>query len=393
MKLYKGEQLNNKKINWTNPEDLPENPQLKELEKGKQLFISNCASCHAIGRDLTAPNLAHMVKRSKMIAKKEGHNYLYEFTRNWNKVYSKSKYYREITCWSPSVMNLFEPFSDKELDNLYGYIENESELNNLPIPVNYLDECIDSCRKYERIKDSLQGIRTQLEKDSVPMVIEKRESFVILPTTSPVISAPALVEPLTFKSLYYQFTIESFGWYNIDILLKEETHCIPSNLTVSMKGQYSERANLYLIIPSLKALLPGGLLTNQKTTYGFYEKDGSIPLPSETKAYIIAIGDYEDKIVFSEQQFITSRKQSIEIELAFIEKEVFNKKMNSLSFDGLSLLVAGTKKADSLRKVVKDLKEVEMLKPKGCDCNCGKQSLPSTAKNNINDEQAILNTK
>ncbi|WP_442160060.1 hypothetical protein, partial [Rhizobium leguminosarum] len=35
MKVFKGEKIKGDQINWTNPVDLPENPQLKALEQGK----------------------------------------------------------------------------------------------------------------------------------------------------------------------------------------------------------------------------------------------------------------------------------------------------------------------------------------------------------------------
>jgi hypothetical protein len=95
--------------------------------------------------------------------KDRAHDFLYAFTRNWTKVYEASDYYRAITCFSPTAMSSFEQLSDEDLDALYGYIENESELRNLPVPNNFTD-CLDSCITYQRIKDSLQGIRSKLEK-------------------------------------------------------------------------------------------------------------------------------------------------------------------------------------------------------------------------------------
>jgi len=388
MKIFKGEKIKGDQINWTNPVDLPDNPQLNALNKGKEIFLNNCASCHAIGKVVTGPDLAHMVKRNEAIIEREKasrvrdsegmHDFLYAFTRNWASVYESSSYYRAITCFSPSTMTFFEQLSDTDLDNIYGYIENESELRNLPIPNNSIFDCLDSCRRYERTRDSLNGIRTQLEEKSVPMVIEKWNFDTSFRNTDTGIRVPVviedldLVEPLSHKSLYYQFTVESFGWTNVDLYFKDDPRCVQSELIVSTREPYNERINLYLVIPSITALLPGGPLTGKENSYGFFEKDGSIPLPPDSKAYIIAVGEYEDKIVFSQIDFITSRKQSFQLELSLISKEEFNTKMSALNFKDLSISVADTEIAEPLRTVVKDLKEAEKLKPKGCGCDCGR---------------------
>lgn len=63
MKLFKGETNADGDVNWTEPTALPENKQLAAVDRGKQLFESKCASCHAIGKDITGPNLAHFKKR------------------------------------------------------------------------------------------------------------------------------------------------------------------------------------------------------------------------------------------------------------------------------------------------------------------------------------------
>ena len=383
MKLFKGE-IEGDRINWTNPVALSDNPQLKALEQGKELFINNCASCHALGKVITGPDLAHMVKRSKIIAKREHHNYLYDYTRNPYKP-NASRHYTAINCFSPTSMSSFEQLTDRDLDNLYSYIQNESELRNLPIPDYSFEICFDSCIIYQRTKDSLQGIRSQLTAMTVDMVNEIRmydSTTAVLNATNfdtadldntylpSTLTEPDIVQPIANQSLYYQFTVESFDWYNIDILLKDYSRCVPSELIVTVKGEYKEKIHLYLVIPSIKALLPGGPLKNLQDSYGFYEKDGSIPLPMDSKAYIIVMGEYEDKLVFGQMDFFTSRKLSFQIELNLISKEEFNTKMSSLKFDNLSLSAADTKVAEPLRKVIKDLKDVELLKPKGCDCNC-----------------------
>ena len=64
MQLYKGNVGENGKLNWTDPKPLPKNPQLDALVRGRKIFMNNCASCHAIDKELTGPSLAHILKRN-----------------------------------------------------------------------------------------------------------------------------------------------------------------------------------------------------------------------------------------------------------------------------------------------------------------------------------------
>jgi hypothetical protein len=63
MKLYKGEEQGDGKINWVDPTPLLPTPQSMVIDTGEVLFKRNCASCHAVNKVLTGPALAGMEER------------------------------------------------------------------------------------------------------------------------------------------------------------------------------------------------------------------------------------------------------------------------------------------------------------------------------------------
>src|SRR5690606_20863500 len=65
MQLYKGEKDENGNINWKEPKLIAPNPEAATIESGKVLFQANCSTCHAIGKNMTGPNLAHFPARFK----------------------------------------------------------------------------------------------------------------------------------------------------------------------------------------------------------------------------------------------------------------------------------------------------------------------------------------
>jgi mono/diheme cytochrome c family protein len=382
MQLFKGETQGDSTINWINPKPLPENPQLTALDKGKVLFQDNCATCHAIGKNGTGPDLAHVMKRliPSLYKGKFGLDHFYEFTRNPAKVMAHEVYYRCLkNKFGGAMMNAFPDLTNEDLDNLYAYIENESESRNLPVTDNGILKCLDSCQLYYEVASKWKEIKSRLEKDSNDLLDDVRSfpvsrnppaELTISDTIEQPITFPEKVSPIENRSLYYQFTIESFGWYNLDMILENFPGFQPSKLMVRIQGQYKERLSIYLIIPSLKLMAPGGPLKNKPDTYGFYETDGTIPLPQHAQAYIITMGEYEDQIIFAKKEFSTQEKQEFDLQLTTITKEAFQQQIAAMQLSDVAFKISDTKNAAELRTAIKELKKAEDLKPKNCDCDC-----------------------
>ncbi|MBS1593945.1 MAG: cytochrome c [Bacteroidetes bacterium] len=90
-----------------------------ELSVGRSLFRSNCRSCHDLFVPTTGPELAGATSR-------HSRKWLYSFTRNWKTLYNAGDADAINWCnYAPSEMSVFPELTDKELKELYDYIECE----------------------------------------------------------------------------------------------------------------------------------------------------------------------------------------------------------------------------------------------------------------------------
>jgi len=389
MKLFKGELDDDSNMNWIEPKPMQDNPQVKALYYGKSLFINNCASCHSIDKRMLGPELAHIVKRSKPIPFGEegyvqnGHNLLYDFTRNNQAVLKWSLYYRCLyNQYNKMPMNVFPDLTETDLNNLYSYIENESEVRKLPIPDNGIEKCLDSCLLYAEAKIRLKQMKSGLEGDST---MEAEEDIIltknakdtsmnkrVVITRSPVnfLADLEVLDPVRKKPLFYQFNIDAFGWYNVEKLLSEDYGIKESLLLVRVNGAYNEKMNIYLVIPSMKVVAQGSILDMEKNTYGFYSKDGTVSLPQNTNAFVLAMQEMKDTIAYAKKEFITSNAQYFDLNLSKVKKSVFKQQLNPPAPAEMKVQVKDTKSATSLRRKIKEITDAEELRPKNCNCNC-----------------------
>lgn len=416
MQLFKGETKENDEINWKDPQPLPENKQLETQEKGKVLFQSRCSSCHIIGKEATGPDLAHMMKRFDINVENNGAYFLHSFDFYRNFYYedeSLKEHLENINIYKCNLQkqfgssgtgfypqldtSRFEHTEELNLLEIYRYIQNESDRLNLPFPSQTkLKDCADSCASYNQAKRMLLEIksmsesqRSKLIQENGPMV--KRIDSVDNPTPS----NPSenivqwnppfedVVSPKNYESVYYQFTIETFGWYNIDVLIKGKDGVEASELFVRITGQYKEKIQVYLILPSVQIMVQGGPAARNEDDFAFKLRDGKIDLPQNTKAYILAVTETEESIAFALKEFTTSRQQDFEISLKSASKKEFRKTIGALQLKDFKASAAASKNAKSIRKIDIDiqkadeqLKSIENLKPKGCDCDC--PTLPNT---------------
>jgi hypothetical protein len=417
MQLFKGEADANGKINWKEPVALPVNKKLNIIEQGQSLFQSKCASCHIIGKDMTGPDLAHFMKRFPLNGKNNEMYYIHNTDMEYvllpggpterdstmghyldreylpsvrdhflNYFLYKCNLRQQYNTSGPSYMIGKDSTNNEWLLNIFKYIQNESDRQNLSLPAHaYLNDCIDSCDRYKKIttglneqKRNTQSKRKELIKDNGPLVDMKPDSAMPVATTPPLPDFDEKVSPKNFDAEYYQFSISSFGWYNVDALLNNIKGVEESELFVRVTGDYKERIKIYLVIPSSKTLGEGGPADRNPEEFAFFYKTGKLPLPQNVKAYIIAVTDTKDAPAFAIKEFITSRSQTIEVSLHKGSKEDFNKAISDLHLDRLHINVNDAKNADEVRTIDtkletidKELKNAEKLKPKNCDCDCG----------------------
>ncbi len=97
-------------------------------QDGKALFQSNCASCHAVKKNLTGPALAGVEER---VGDKK---LLHEWIRNNQKVLaSGNKYFSDLyNQWNKTPMNVFPSLTDAEIDAMLAYINTEASKSDAP---------------------------------------------------------------------------------------------------------------------------------------------------------------------------------------------------------------------------------------------------------------------
>lgn len=446
MQLFRGETDASGNMNWIEPKPLSENKQLSSIQKGKQLFESKCTGCHAIGKDMTGPNLAHILKRLDFYSEGSGRYFSHGYypTEEFSGIYSivkdssgkSSKYYdpeyynyhgdnyNVYKCnlvkmyggnTGPQILDRGDTDASKNGSflSLYQYIQNESNKKNLPLPShNYLMDCADSCVAYnERIFDLnnqkrlSQKSRNELVKENGKLTKENKDINSAPALPEPIISPPPVnfdevVSPENNGAVYYQFSIETFGWYNVDILLKDITGNEESELTVRITGTYREKLDIFLIIPEQKIYTKAGKKKSGTDEYVFAYTNGKIFLPQNAKAYILGLSESKSSIAFNLVEFTTGLKQNIEMELTSSSKSVFNETITSINWKDIKISAKDSKNAEFIRKTEDNLEEIEKalkgaekLKPKNCDCDCGPTTTASLETPEVNSADIIQNNK
>jgi len=400
MQLYKGEQTD-KGINWVDPVPLSESPVAKQIDNGEQLFKANCSSCHKVAVDFVGPALAHVIARkgrewvynhhkafsadsSKSTEPiysdggikndyEESSNRIIESDRyDLNMLYLTSSPYYYLACLqehfktgAPQMNHL----KNSQLDSIYRYIENETGRLAVPYPNSNYSSSIDSCEKYYAVLNKLLRRKAELEKDSTK---QKEKNFRPPAGSVPPPAYPDnSVHPEDNRSLYYQFKIDVVGWYNIDALLNTFDNKIGTELRVRLMGTYKASVSVNLVVPVINTFLEGGKLSSNDGDYGFYTKDGKIPLPENAKAYIIVMGETNGQMLYAKKEFIVSKNQRFEITPEPATIEQFNASIKAIGSSTIGIKAVETQTGKDLKENEKQIKEAEKLRPQKCSCDCG----------------------
>ena len=388
MQVYKGKRDDKGDIHWLDPKPLAEDSISKYLSAGKAIFQANCASCHSLTKAITGPPLAWVPQREP------NKKWLHGFIQNNQKLLADGDGYSHyLQClYNKTPMPVYH-FTDEEFDALLLYIANESEtIDSNTIPNYRLS--YDSCARYLRGRDSLLGNYNELARRRDSLIADNKAQRVtntmydekgnkagthLLRTNKP------LVEETHHMAIYYEFTIDSFGWFNIDMLVSGLSGVEDSKLTVTISGSYGEEADVFLVIPSLKIYQQGGYLKGKKDVFGFFTADGKLPLPQGVPAFVLCMGEQNGQAFFGKQQWIISRSQDLQLAPAVMTKEAINQAFNQLAFEKMPMKVGDSKNADKIRtvdtllqKTESTLQKLGYIRPVFCDCNCGDEARDTT---------------
>jgi mono/diheme cytochrome c family protein len=366
MQLYKGAASDNGKINWTDPKPLADSLPRMEIAYGRSLFQTNCAQCHSIRNTVTGPALGY-------IGQRRSEAWLYDFIRDNLRLRASGDCYSNYiyNIYNKTPMNLFPALTHSDIRSILKYVTNESQLIDSSTVPDYKRE-FDSCREYRRLAGTLEQNRRALiaANDNRTMVIRRDTTGAVITDTTIVYTTPAPVTTIEHQSIYYTFTVESFGWYNVDVLMNDLPGIQSSELRVHMTAEYASEVNVFLVIPGRKILTGGDFLKDSKTDFGFETEDGRIPLPQREQAYVFATGEYQGKAVFAISMFITDRSQTINLQPSPMTKEQITAIVSHLDLNQLSIRVADSRNAARIRAIDTSLAAIARFKPRNCDCDC-----------------------
>lgn len=390
MKLFKGEEGEGK-INWGEPQLFPDTLS-PYLMRGKDLFTAMCANCHAYDRILAGPALAGLESRGPW----KNRLALLQFTANPENYIAHNCYARNLAAQfngqiMPSFPMLYGVDSfparmKSDLNALYDYLRNEDIKYGIDLTDNYVpNPCDDSCFRYDSVRFAVEERLERLalnRKDLIDSngnrihyqrfnntgtarLPDVREEQGTIPKN--------LVDTADDKAVYYRFDIKSFGWYNVDKLL-DVAKADACTLSVIVDEQLSKEIDVFMAVPKYKTFERGGKLSDG-LQYGFYSRDGKIPLPPGEKAAVFALGEADGQIIFAAAQFVSTVENKIQLLPGPVSKDVLAEEIKRLALERISVQAAGSKNAAEIKKIEEEMSRQqgipESFRPRSCDCNCG----------------------
>jgi mono/diheme cytochrome c family protein len=377
MQLYKGDTANGQVV-WEEPTKL-ETKQLAE-PVGKNLFMTNCASCHAVDKKLTGPALAWTDQKFGKGGEYKRPAYWFATDHSANHYYEEGLpnfyYCQLIEKYGTPGPSLHGILSETDIEAIFRYVNGEAKKLNIPETsgeaLKIILPCYEAREKYGLLtqkRDSLISTNGQMTEVSIrPPSIPLPDNIPFpenVDTSRPIKQVEKVV-PDNYPAEYYQFKIEAYGWYNIDVLVAEKDNVKESSLMVRIQMPVAFKANVFMVIPNKKIFVEGGLL-NDGSNYGFYAKDGKIPLPQGETIYLFAVGESADKIYFSQTSFVAGLSQSISLELKETNRNTMVNAIAQLKLTDIKVDVKEVKNYKGIKALDSELMNLEHVLE---DCNC-----------------------
>lgn len=370
MQLFEGKPTEDGSIDWQNPKPAVQSSFTDSVAIGKSIFNNNCASCHHPAKNATGPPLAFIPQRRDK-------KWLKKFIYNSAALIASGDLLANCIYneWNKTAMTAFPNLSDADLDALYAFLNEESKKLN---PEDYPDfnESLDSCNTYYMAKRALDtrlntlkqrsGPEAALEQNNIPNAVNIPEGIEV----SVPVMKNNIVVPKIETATDYQFTINTFGWYNVDIFIDELPGFMNSNLKVRINNKLEPMYNVYLVLPDDMICTNGGFMKGSKEWYAFFTDDGKIQLPQNKQAYILAFCEQDGKISFALEPFTTSIDNTISLNAALVSQAEMTERLKMLDFKGFTAAVQENKYAQEIKQLKVNLENIEKLKPKNSTCSC-----------------------
>lgn len=370
MQLFEGKPTEDGSIDWQNPNPAVQNSFADSIAVGKSIFNNNCASCHHPAKNATGPPLAFIPQRRDK-------KWLKKFIYNSAALIASGDLLANCIYneWNKTAMTAFPNLTDADLNALYAFLNEESKKLD---PADYPDynQSLDSCNTYYMAKRALEtqlnalkqksGAEATLEQNNIPNTVNIPEGIEV----SVPVMKDNMVVPKIETATDYQFTINTFGWYNVDIFIDELPDFMNSNLKVRINNRLEPMYNVYLILPEDMICTNGGFMKDSKEWYAFFTDDGKIKLPQQKQAYLLAFCEQDGKISFALEPFKTNIDNTITLNASLITQAEMTEHLKMLDFKGFSAEVKENTNTRDIKQLRVNLENVEKLKPKNSNCSC-----------------------
>lgn len=347
MKLFTGEVEENENVNWIDPVPLYSQPDSNKIciEAGKQLFQTNCTSCHDIFKKLTGPALANTDK-------KYTRQDYYKLIRNPAAFGKENDYFAcEIKAYSGVLMTGFPDLHDQEIDCMIEYINNEAQKRpDLIIETDSSFWGSEGCN----VKDVSTNFPCGLRKiyiDTVPKTIDFN-----LPSlhdeAGKDITDDSLYKPTdeledrmrrgfgdytpTTENDRYAFSIKTLGWFNIDAYYQPLKGTSIVDLFVDTDFEEEEKLEIHVFLPA-KKLLTVGVYHAEDGLFHFEKYKGQIPMYLNDKAVVFAVTSIGKKLYYGISSFKVKKTQTIKLKIKETDEETLDKAFRKMNIDGIDL--------------------------------------------------------
>lgn len=366
MQLYKGVD-SGAGLEWVDPQPLPEQKQSGNITAGGIFFNQNCASCHHPTKQVTGPALADVF-----------HNWnydtagVYAFTKNSMAMVAGGHCYavNVFNQFNKQLMPAFPAVDKKTLDDVYAYIDNEASKTS-KYRKRSSASVFDSCAYYQTIiqlasnnYQYLTSVNNVTPQDTTTVFADNDKNADTLTVDIPI----NVVTPTRARGLYYNIEINTSGWHNIDILLKDLPELSLGELTATVNVADTQSASVIFIIPSYKIIVEGGA-TNNNNSYRFYTEDGKIMLPLGEPGIILSFAEdnITQKLYFGMTRFTITANNTPHVDLKPTDEAEIRNKVQRLNMQDFQLKIDKRKLSAEEQRLANEAKRV---KDKAAACNC-----------------------
>jgi mono/diheme cytochrome c family protein len=327
MSLFKGEVMDDNNINWLPADTLQPTIASESIKAGKLLYVSNCANCHAVKKDIAAPALAGLQNRGRWKDSKEVLKWIHNppgYMAN-----DRSGYTLSLKNKFGVMMPPFPQLKQKDIDNLIAFVRNEEKQQ---VTDTFASPFEKPCNGFDTIYYN--------EKDTLHVPQEEMETLLDT-TTYPSIqtNGEGMRGGFTDERISdgaYRFEIATLGWYNVDAELEPQPNTVLCDLKVvtNAPNDMNDLLTVYAFFPKNKNLSVG--ISHGKNSFSFEKVKGKIPLYLGDKGVIVAFGNVRDQFFYGTKMFTVQKNQTINVTVSITTQEQFLNRIKSEQLEGIN---------------------------------------------------------